>query len=154
MATSGSSLTSRSRGKRRSRATHPVRLIKPNKTQLVAEKVRAPLQSQVLGPKPNCTKDCKTITFGSPRILESPRCGGALRHCQYLRNVDSSFLSLYLTSHVGVPGNEAADELAGRGCDLSNPSSNVFSHSEIHSLQRTKMNLTWRNPPAHHWYAA
>ncbi|GFX16774.1 uncharacterized protein TNCV_4187481 [Trichonephila clavipes] len=26
--------------------------------------------------------------------------------------------------------------------------------SEIHSLHRTKMNLTWRNPPAHHWYAA
>ncbi|GFV40254.1 uncharacterized protein TNCV_1444071 [Trichonephila clavipes] len=30
----------------------------------------------------------------------------------------------------------------------------VLSHSEIHSLQRTKINLTWRNPPAHHWYAA
>ncbi|GFV97603.1 uncharacterized protein TNCV_2041111 [Trichonephila clavipes] len=29
-----------------------------------------------------------------------------------------------------------------------------FHHSEIHSLQRTKLNLTWRNPPAHHWYAA
>ncbi|GFW69857.1 RNase H domain-containing protein [Trichonephila clavipes] len=59
----------------------------------------------------------------------------------------------WIPSHVGVPGNEAADELAGRGCDLSNPSSIVFSHSTIHSLQRTKMNLTWRNPPARHWYA-
>ncbi|PRD28003.1 UNVERIFIED_CONTAM: Mo25 [Trichonephila clavipes] len=25
---------------------------------------------------------------------------------------------------------------------------------EIPSFQRNKMNLTWRNPPAHHWYAA
>ncbi|GFS93900.1 uncharacterized protein TNCV_5053511 [Trichonephila clavipes] len=56
--------------------------------------------------------------------------------------------------HVGVPGNEAPDKLAGRSCDLSNSSSTVLTHSEIHSLQRTKMNLTWRNPPAHHWYAA
>ncbi|GFU96180.1 RNase H domain-containing protein [Trichonephila clavipes] len=60
----------------------------------------------------------------------------------------------WIPSHVGVPGNEAADELVSRGCDLSNPSSTVLTHSEIHSLQRTKMNLTWRNPPAHHWYAA
>ncbi|GFX94811.1 uncharacterized protein TNCV_2378841 [Trichonephila clavipes] len=60
----------------------------------------------------------------------------------------------WIPSHVGVPGNEAADELAGRGCDLPNPSSTVLTHTEIPSFQRNKMNLTWRNPPAHHWYAA
>ncbi|GFU67100.1 RNase H domain-containing protein [Trichonephila clavipes] len=59
-----------------------------------------------------------------------------------------------IPSHVGVPGNEAADELAGRGCYLSNPSSTVLTHSEIPSFLRNKMNLTWRNRPAHHWYAA
>ncbi|GFX48598.1 RNase H domain-containing protein [Trichonephila clavipes] len=60
----------------------------------------------------------------------------------------------WIPSHVGVPGYEAADELAGRGCDLPNPSSTVLTHTEIPSFQRNKMNLTWRNPPAHHWYVA
>ncbi|GFV18803.1 uncharacterized protein TNCV_4756901 [Trichonephila clavipes] len=56
--------------------------------------------------------------------------------------------------HVGVPGNEAVDELAASGCDLSISSSTVLNDSEFQSLQRTKMNLAWRNPSAQHWYAA
>ncbi|GFW04511.1 uncharacterized protein TNCV_878801 [Trichonephila clavipes] len=28
----------------------------------------------------------------------------------------------------------------------------VLTHTEIPSFQRNETNLTWRNPPAHHWY--
>ncbi|GFU56451.1 RNase H domain-containing protein [Trichonephila clavipes] len=60
----------------------------------------------------------------------------------------------WIPSHMGVSGNETAAELASRVCDLPNPSSTVLTNTEIPSFQRNKMNLTWRNPPAHHWYAA
>ncbi|GFW20099.1 uncharacterized protein TNCV_2320401 [Trichonephila clavipes] len=53
----------------------------------------------------------------------------------------------------GCARNETAS-WRGRGCDLSNPSSSLLIHSEIHSIHRAKMYWTWRNPPAHHWYAA
>ncbi|GFX91269.1 uncharacterized protein TNCV_1246841 [Trichonephila clavipes] len=39
-------------------------------------------------------------------------------------------------------------------CELPNPSSTVLTYLEIPSFQSNKMNLTWRNPPAHHWYGA
>ncbi|GFW34336.1 RNase H domain-containing protein [Trichonephila clavipes] len=43
-----------------------------------------------------------------------------------------------IPSHVGVPGNDIANE----NFDLPTPSFSVLSHSEIHSLYRAKMNLT------------
>ncbi|GFX83004.1 RNase H domain-containing protein [Trichonephila clavipes] len=49
-------------------------------------------------------------------------------------------------SHVGVPGNEAADELTGRGCDLSNPNPTVLTCLEIRFFQRNKMNLDLEKP--------
>ncbi|GFS65668.1 uncharacterized protein TNCV_1925061 [Trichonephila clavipes] len=67
---------------------------------------------------------------------------------QYLKNWPNNM------DNTDVPSNKAAEKLPGRGCDLSNPSSTVLTNWEIHSLQRTKMNFTLRNPPAHHWYAA
>ncbi|GFV27632.1 RNase H domain-containing protein [Trichonephila clavipes] len=83
---------------------------------------------------------------------------------QYLKNcpqiMDSTGLDILFKLvrlgqiTCGCAGNEVADELVGRGCDLSNPSSTVLIHSEIPSFQKNKMNLTWRSPPAHHWYTA
>ncbi|GFV85830.1 uncharacterized protein TNCV_2004501 [Trichonephila clavipes] len=83
-----------------------------------------------------------------------PRGEIMLNSCVMHRHIGPALGIMWTPSHVGVLGNEAADDLAGRECDLPNPSSTVLTHSEIHSFQRNQMNLNWRNPPAHHCYAA
>ncbi|GFU79368.1 hypothetical protein TNCV_3061271 [Trichonephila clavipes] len=56
---------------------------------------------------------------------------------------------------MGVLGNEAADELAGRGCDLPTPQFHCLNpYGNSFLPKKSNTNLTWRNPPAHHWYAA
>ncbi|GFW20310.1 uncharacterized protein TNCV_3457481 [Trichonephila clavipes] len=59
----------------------------------------------------------------------------------------------WIPSHVGAPGNrQLMSWLVGVVILLTQFF--CLQHSEIHSLHRAKINLTWRNPPAHHWYAA
>ncbi|GFS57714.1 RNase H domain-containing protein [Trichonephila inaurata madagascariensis] len=51
----------------------------------------------------------------------------------------------WIPSHVGVLGTRQLRSWLG-GVVISPTQVPVLSHSEIHSLHRTKMNLTWRNP--------
>ncbi|GFY24078.1 hypothetical protein TNCV_1011311 [Trichonephila clavipes] len=71
-----------------------------------------------------------------------------------LELLDNPVCLQWIPSHVGGAWKETFEELDGMGCDLSDPSSFVLSHSEIHSLHRVNLNLTWRKPPVQHWYGA
>ncbi|GFW76605.1 hypothetical protein TNCV_2682221 [Trichonephila clavipes] len=80
---------------------------------------------------------------------------GVLDHA--LNSNKTEETSVYLVDTVAcmcVPGNKTVVDLTVKDCDLPDPSSSVLSHSEIHSLHRVQMNLTWQSPPAHYCYAA
>ncbi|GBN59871.1 hypothetical protein AVEN_94667-1 [Araneus ventricosus] len=60
----------------------------------------------------------------------------------------------WISSHVGVFGNEVADLLAKEGSALPSAASGELFASEISPIHRAKTNSTWKAPPpAHEWYA-
>ncbi|GBO25576.1 hypothetical protein AVEN_35227-1 [Araneus ventricosus] len=59
----------------------------------------------------------------------------------------------WISSHVGVFGNEVTDLLAKEGSALPSAASDELFASEIFSIHRAKANSTWKVPPAHEWYA-
>ncbi|GBM46819.1 hypothetical protein AVEN_132480-1 [Araneus ventricosus] len=59
----------------------------------------------------------------------------------------------WISSHVGVFGNEVADLLEKEGSALPSTASGELFASEIFSIHRAKANSTWKVPPAHEWHA-
>ncbi|GFS83573.1 hypothetical protein TNCV_1657871 [Trichonephila clavipes] len=73
----------------------------------------------------------RTFTTGLTRMVGRGRC------VKMVESPESKLVRLGkrkqvclqgIPSHVGVPGNEVADELADRGCEIPNPSSTVLTH--------------------------
>ncbi|GBN64248.1 hypothetical protein AVEN_28229-1 [Araneus ventricosus] len=59
----------------------------------------------------------------------------------------------WISSHVGVFGNEVVNLLAKEGSALPSAASGEIFASEISSTHRAKANSTWKVSPAHEWYA-
>ncbi|GBM65898.1 hypothetical protein AVEN_23928-1 [Araneus ventricosus] len=59
----------------------------------------------------------------------------------------------WISSHVGVFGNEVADFLEKEGSALPSAAFVELFASKIFSIHRPKVNATWKVPPAHEWYA-
>ncbi|GFV15422.1 RNase H domain-containing protein [Trichonephila clavipes] len=85
------------------------------------------------------------FTFRSELIAISPALDHALstdKDNLWILTDSRSSIQYLKTSTVQRlwTGNETADELAGKGCDLPDTRFSVLSHPEIHSLHRIKMN--------------
>ncbi|GFW50179.1 RNase H domain-containing protein [Trichonephila clavipes] len=54
--------------------------------------------------------------------------------------------------HLSNWGNELADSLAKKGSEDETAIGSLLTYQELYSNERSKLNLSWRTPPVHHWY--
>ncbi|GFV62998.1 hypothetical protein TNCV_3177911 [Trichonephila clavipes] len=45
------------------------------------------------------------------------------------------------------------DSLAKKGSEDETVTGSSLTYQELYSNERSKLNLSWRTPPVHHWYA-
>ncbi|GFV19687.1 RNase H domain-containing protein [Trichonephila clavipes] len=58
----------------------------------------------------------------------------------------------WIPSHVNVSGNELADSLVKKGSEDETATGSSITYQELYTNERSKLNLSWRNPPVCHWY--
>ncbi|XP_035223926.1 uncharacterized protein LOC118196567 [Stegodyphus dumicola] len=59
----------------------------------------------------------------------------------------------WLPSHVNVCGNEVADKLVKEGSKNETITGSLRIYQELHSNERSKLNIMWHISPTHQWYA-